>query len=138
VRRRLLIVAAVLMGIAAIATSSLAPRLPAPPPRQTATPTADPGSGGATASAQPAGEPAAQAMRADRTGQEARGRVGQRLVLEVSATAPISVQLGEDGPIDGADAGSPARFELYLDEPASLPVSVLDADRVVGRVIVTE
>src|SRR5215210_8725479 len=109
--RRLLILAAVLMGLIALA-AGVAPRestrdtTGAPTPvREASTPP-------------PAVE---RTLDAQSSGQKVAARVGQTVVITVETDELDSVSLGDYG-IETADPQSPARFELLADVPGSYPV----------------
>ena len=55
--------------------------------------------------------------------------------VEVHADRPVSIQLGEDGPIELAEPGTPAVFPVYGDPGAEGPIRRLDEpEREIGRV----
>ena len=136
--RRLLVLFAVLLGLTALATS-LAPRptgtrpgfvqrTPSPTP----TPSPEPAAGGTrrivkTISADP-GKPSARVS----------ARVGDILELTVSGDVLDAVEIDDIGELEPIEPGSPARFEVLLERPGELRVSLTDAERVVGVVKVAE
>ena len=124
--RRLLIVCAVLLGLSLLAAS--ARREPV---------VREDGSPGAARPAQPA-ESTERTVRIDADGARRRVAVdvGTPLRIEVESNEPATVQLGDDGPLDGADAGTPARFSLLPDAEGEIEVAVLDPRRVVARITV--
>jgi len=136
--RRLLIFVAVLMGLAALA-AAVAPREPtvAPSPSEPAARPEIEARGGPPQAAA-AGEPRVQRMDAGGEGQALEAAVGERIRLEVATRAPVSVQVGEGGPLLAADPAAPARFNLRYENPVQRPVRVLGNEpgeqRVVGVV----
>ena len=60
--------------------------------------------------------------------------VGRPFRVEVTASEPGGVQLGADGPIKAVQPESPARFDVFLDQPVTVEVALLDPRRVVGRI----
>jgi hypothetical protein len=119
--RRLLILAAVLMGLIALAAGVA--------PRQTVRDT--------TAGPSPTRGAATPVATVERTldaassDQEVAARVGQTVVIIVKSRDLDSVALGELE-IETADPQSPARFELLADVPGSYPIRLLQADRTIG------
>ena len=73
-------------------------------------------------------------LSASRTGQVVSLPRGREARIEVHAAEPVSVQLGEDGPIELAEPGTPAEFPIYGDPSAEGPIRLLDPDREIGRV----
>ena len=135
--RRLLVLFAVLLGLTALATS-LAPRptvreptrsetTPAP----TATPAPERTAGGSrrieqTISANPG-----------RARSRVRARVGDVLALTVSGDVLDGVEIAELGKLEPIEPGSPARFEMLLERRGELRVSLVDAERLIGVVVVS-
>jgi hypothetical protein len=125
--RRLLILAAVLMGLVALA-AGVAPREPV---RDTA---------GSPAPSRGASTPMAAVERtldAESGNQEVAAHVGQTVIITVETDELDSVSLGDYG-IETADPESPARFELLADEPGSYPIHLLQADRTIGTLEIRE
>lgn len=118
--RRLLILAAVLMGLIALA-AGVAPRESV---RDTGSPTPMPGASAPMATVE-------RTLDAQSTGQEVAARVGQTVVITVETDELDSVGLG-DYEIETADPQSPARFELLADVAGSYPIHLLEADRTIG------
>ena len=54
--------------------------------------------------------------------------------IEVHATEPVSVQLGDDGPVALAEPGTPAEFPVFGEEGAEGPIRLLEPTREIGRV----
>lgn len=142
--RRLLVFAALLLGLAVLA-ASVAPRetprgsgpsgtaVPAPPsaagvpdePELSGREDAA-GAGGVP------GEPPLRRLDAGASGQEVRARVGERVRLAISSDGLATVQVGEDGPVEAIDPDAPARFSLLYDQAAELPIRVLESGRTIG------
>ena len=148
--RRLLVLVVVLMGLTALA-ASVAPRDGGFNRRVTsqapaASPTAPPaGSGEPEASAAPPGdagaipgEPPVRVLDASGRRWLVDARVGERVRLEITADEPVTVQVGDDGPIRPVDPDAPARFDLLYDQPSREAVRVIAdgpaSDRTVGVV----
>ena len=138
-RRLLLLSLSVLLCII-LANALLAPRQPAV--------TGDGGGDSVTtpdASPDAAGTPDERALRAPgdivhtlsarRTDQRIRVQVGDVVRIRVRVREPAIVQLGEDGAIEAADVGTPAEFELLVEEGLAAPVMLLDPPREIGRVV---
>jgi hypothetical protein len=119
--RRLLILAAVLMGLIALA-AGVAPREPARD--TTASPTPIQGASPPMATVE-------RTLDAQSSDQEVAARVGQTVIIIVETDELDSVSLGDYG-IETADPESPARFELLADVPGSYPIHLLQADRTIG------
>jgi hypothetical protein len=135
--RRLLVLFAVLLGMTALVTS-LAPR-PALrdgglAERGTATPSPSP---------TPSPEPAAGTTRrieqtisadAGKPRARVRARVGDILALTVAGDVLDGVEIEGVGKLEPIEPGSPARFELLLEQQGELRVALVDAERLVGLV----
>ena len=119
--RRLLILAAVLMGLVALA-AGVAPREPVRD--TTGSPTPVPGAATPMAAVE-------RTLDAQASDQEVAAHVGQTVVITVETDELDSVSLGDHG-IETADPESPARFELLADIPGSYPIHLLEADRTIG------
>ena len=61
-------------------------------------------------------------------------RTGSAARIQVHATEPVSVQLGNDGPIALAEPGTPAEFPLFGEPGAEGPIRLLEPTREIGRV----
>ena len=59
---------------------------------------------------------------------------GAEARIEVHVSEPVSVQLGEGGPIAFADPGTPAEFTVFGEAGAEGPIRVLEPTREIGRV----
>ena len=133
--RRLLVVFAVLLGLTALATA-LAPRPTVREPARadrtpTATPTPARADGGSrrierTISAEPG-----------RATARVRARVGDVLMLTVSGDVLDGVEIASLGKLEPIEPGSPARFEMLLEQRGELRVTLVDAKDVVGVVVVS-
>jgi hypothetical protein len=119
--RRLLIALAVLMALTALA-AGLAPR---------ATPPDDGGQATSTPSGEPAPDPVEATLDAQSEGQRVEARVGQIVRIVVRSAELDSVSLAEVG-TETAEPDSPARFELLAEVPGSYAIDLLDADRQIG------
>lgn len=131
--RRFLLIVAVLMGLTALA-ASVAPRDPRVSERQAATPTPAAPAPEATPGADPA--PDADVVRtidAARTGapRRVRATVGERVAIIVESDELDSVALGELE-VEAVDPDSPARFQLLAEEAGSHPITLLEQDRRIG------
>lgn len=117
--RRLITVLLVLMGISTIA-AILAPPIEERSSDTDTESTTTTDTGGEPA----AGDPEAAGVLIEQTidafGKEAilGGVVGDRLALEVTSPRPTNVQIPALGLFEFADRGAPARFDLFLREPA--------------------
>jgi hypothetical protein len=125
--RRLLLFAAVLL-LLATAAAALAPRPPVADAPPSALPAAD-GEAGTierTISADPGVRTAVTL------------RKGEILQLEVSGDLLDSVQLVGLDRIDGVEPLTPARFQVLGERPGVYPIRLLEADRQIGRLEITE
>ncbi|HKG66652.1 MAG TPA: hypothetical protein VKB28_21460 [Solirubrobacteraceae bacterium] len=125
--RRLLIALALLMAITALA-AGLAPRESAH--REDASPTP-------STSAAPEAEPVEATLDAASEGQLVKAEVGQIVRIVVNTDELDSVQLGDLG-TETADPDSPARFELLADEPGTYPIELLEAERQIGELEISD
>jgi hypothetical protein len=125
--RRLLIALALLMAITALA-AGLAPR--ESPLREDSSP-APP------ASSAPTAEPVEATLDAQSEGQRVEARVGQIVRIVVNTTVLDSVELAEVG-TETADPESPARFELLADVPGTYPIQLLQAERRIGELEISD
>jgi glucose/arabinose dehydrogenase len=128
VGRRLLVILAVFMGLSVVAASIQ------PPPREREA-ASDAGRETAPSTPAPARADArAVTLSADGPRKRVMVELGRALHLEVTASKPGSVQVGQDGPIAAVQPESPARFDLLPDQPGTLEVALLDPRRVIGRI----
>ena len=125
--RRLLLFAAVLLLLATLA-AALAPRPPLPDAPPSALPAADGGAGTIerTISAEPGARTAITL------------RKGEILQLEVAGDMLDSVQLVGLDRIDGVEPLTPARFQVLGERPGVYPIRLIEADRRIGRLEITE
>jgi hypothetical protein len=127
--RRLLLLAAVLLLLAALA-ASIAPR------------DLTGGEDNAPESASlPAGRVVAQEISARPGDAPARIAVarGDTLELEVSGDLLDEVLLERLDMIDPIEPSTPARFNLVIDAPAgSYPIRLVDADRRIGSIVISD
>jgi hypothetical protein len=125
--RRLLIALALLMAITALA-AGVAPRESAQRDDSTPTP---------SASAEPAAEPVEATLDAQSEGQRVEAQVGQMVRIVVESDELDSVELAELG-TETADPESPAIFELLAEVPGNYPIELLQAERRIGELEITE
>ena len=130
--RRFLLLVAVLMGLTALA-ASLAPREPLlrEQGQRAATPTPTP-----TPSPVPdkAVQPVARTIDADENPKRVSVRQGQIVQLMVLSSEVDSVMVLDE--IEPVEEESPAEFDILADEPGEYPITLLDADRRVGTLVV--
>ena len=119
--RRLLIALAVLMVLTALA-AGLAPRK---------TPLEQDDSPPPAASAQSGPDPVTETLDAQSDGQRVEAQVGQQVTIVVRSDELDSVSLADVG-IETAEPDSPARFELRADVPGTYAIDLLEADRQIG------
>jgi hypothetical protein len=95
------------------------------------TPTAD--------DARPTGEVVHARLSAsqDARPRDVRARVGDTVRLTVAGDVVDSVELGELD-VEAIDPESPALFELLAEVPGSYPITLLDADRQLGELVIRE
>ena len=138
--RRLLVLFAVLLGMTALVTS-LAPRpalrdggiaqqsSPSPSPSPTPSPEA---AAGATRRIE-------QTISADvgKPRANVRARVGDILALTVTGDVLDGVEIEDAGKLEPIEPGVPAHFELLLEHRGELRVSLVDAERLIGLVLVS-
>jgi hypothetical protein len=120
--RRLLIALAVLMALTALA-AGLAPR--ESPLRDDASPTPS------AAAGEPGEEPVEATLDAESEGQRVEARVGQMVRIVVNSAELDSVELAEVG-TETVEPDSPARFELLAEIPGSYAIELLEAERRIG------
>ena len=124
--RRLLLLAVALMLLVALATG-LAPREASDIPTT-------------QASSLPEGTTVVEEIRAD-PGADSRVvvRRGDLLRLEVSGDLLDSILIERLDRMEGIEPLSPARFEILADAPAGVyPIKLVDADRRIGSIEITE
>jgi hypothetical protein len=127
--RRLLLLAAVLMLLTALA-ASIAPR--------------DLTGGNDDAATGPPALPAGGTITkeipaADGSNSRIAVSRGDTLELEVTGDVLDSVLIERMDRVDGIEPETPARFNLLIDSPAgSYPIRLVDADRRIGSIVVTD
>ena len=101
---------------------------PAPAAEEATTPTPVP-----TELEPAAGQPFV--LSAEATGQVVSLTPRSEARLEVHADRPVSIQLGDDGPIELAEPGTPALFPLFGDAGTEVAIRRLDEPvRDIGRI----
>jgi len=91
-----------------------------------------------TAAAKPSGRLLIRRIDAGaRKPEEIRMHVGDQLQLSVDSDVPDQVEIPALDQIEPVDNGSPARFDLLVDQARSYPVRLVEADKTVGRIVVT-
>ena len=125
--RRLLIALALLMALTALA-AGLAPRK---------SPLSDTPSPTSPAISQAAAEPVEKTLDAQADDQRVDARVGQIVRITVNTDELDSVELGELG-TETADPESPAHFEILADAPGTYPIELLQAERQIGELVVSD
>jgi hypothetical protein len=127
--RRFLLLVAVLMGLTALA-ASIAPREPLIRERSSPTPTPTP-----TAEAETNAVRAVEkTISADTGHARVVVREGDLVELTVDATEVDTVTVMDE--FRPVEADSPAVFNLLADTPGEFPISLLDANRRVGTLVV--
>jgi hypothetical protein len=128
--RRFLLLVAVLMGLTALA-ASVAPREPLLRDRtqRTATPTP-------TATAETVAENRTEELAVSTSEPPAKLVVpeGQLVELTVSGDEIDSVQVRYQ--IEPIDPDAPAQFTIFADRPGRYPITLVDAERRVGTLVV--
>ena len=115
------------MAITALA-AGLAPRDSAL--REDASPTSQ-------ASVAPTAEPVEATLDAASEGQRVQAEVGQIVRIVVNTDELDSVQLADFG-TETADPESPARFELLAEDPGTYPIELLEAERKIGELEISD
>ena len=138
---RLMLLLGLSTVLAVIAVSALvAPVPPAgvdeAPTRSAPAATTDPSPSVRTNLEPQSGEPFV--LSADRSGQVVTVAAHEEASIEVHANEPVSVQLGDEGPIALAEPGTPAVFPVFGEPGAEGPIRLLEPEREVGRVEVAE
>ena len=125
--RRLLLLAAVLMLLTALA-AGLAPRQ-----SSNNAPTVE-------RSSVPAGEPVDKEIDLRKPGKHntVRVRRGDQLQLTVSGDTLDTVLIERLDRIRAIEPTTPARFDILIDAaPGDYPIKLVDADRRIGRIVIT-
>jgi hypothetical protein len=124
--RRMLLFAAVLLLLATLA-AGIAPRPPLPPPPPSSLP-ADPRTDGTV-------ERVISADGARRASISVRR--GEILRLQVSGKLLDSVLLDGLDQMEAVEPLTPARFELLAERAGTYPIRLVEADRQIGRIVIT-
>jgi hypothetical protein len=139
--RRLLLLVAVLMGLTALA-ASVAPRQSGTPPPPPARPgTAQPAQTPELGPGVPAPEDIVEETISAASGASplrVRLRPGQTLRLQVEGAVFDEVVVGGLDRVEAIAPEAPARFELYVDRAGQFPITLRDADRRLGEIVVRE
>ncbi len=126
--RRLLIALAVLIAVTALAAGVAPEPKPSSDDAAQASPPTD------TSGMEVERTLSTRARGSDR---RIKATVGDTVRLTVEGDEVDSVELGELE-VEAIDPDSPALFELLADEPASYPIRLLDADRTIGTLEISE
>jgi hypothetical protein len=122
----MLLFAALLLLLATFA-AAMAPRRPLPPPPPSALPD-DAGLASTIERRIPAGEGASTAVRVKR---------GEILRLEVAGDMLDSVSLDGLDRIEVIEPVTPAIFDLLAERPGTYPIRLVEANRRIGRLVIT-
>jgi hypothetical protein len=129
--RRFLLLVAVLMGLTALA-ASIAPREPlvrnGDQREQTPTPTPTPVESSSTV------QTVDKKLKITDESKRVVVSQGELVNLEVSGPEVDSVELLDE--VAAIDPESPAMFNILADRPGSYPITLVDADRRVGTLVV--
>ena len=99
--------------------------------------------GETTTTTQPAPEaPAGKLVHAridtrDERSKAVRLHVGDELALLVSGHVPDQVEIARLDLLEPIDLGAPARFELLADAAGTYPIRLVEANRVIARIVVS-
>lgn len=133
--RRLLIVMVVLLVISSLAAALVPP----PDERTTSTSTAE-----GTREAPPPPEPP-EGRRvehrldlAEKAPRKLRLAAGDQLALTVTSERFAQIAIPAYGLVDTATEGSPARFDVLIDEPRRFAIRLLEPPRELAQVVVSE
>ena len=66
-----------------------------------------------------------------------RMKVGDQLELSVDGPVPDQVEIPRLDLVEPIDSGAPARFDLLADMPGTYPVRLVEANKLIGRLVVT-
>jgi hypothetical protein len=89
------------------------------------------------ASAAATAEPVEATLDTASEGQRVKAKVGQIVRIVVNTDTLYSVELGDLG-TETADPESPARFELLADAPGTYPIELLEAERQIGELEISD
>jgi hypothetical protein len=132
--RRLLIVMVVLLVISSLAAALV------PPPEERTTSSSTTGSSPST---QPVPDPAQGERVTHRIDVSSKAprklelSVGDQLSLTVTSTRFAEIAIPALGLIDTATQGSPARFDILIDEPGTFAIRRLEPPRELAKVMAT-
>jgi hypothetical protein len=131
--RRLLLIAALLLGLSVVAMS-VDPPLDAEPDRPSEPPaaTAEPRASKAPLPAPPGTQ--VEVLSADDRGQRVVARRGRPLHLQITSSRPGSVQVGTDGPIVAVQPEIAARLDLIPERAGTQEVALLDPRRAIATI----
>lgn len=73
-------------------------------------------------------------LLAGRENQEIALEPGREGRIQVHSDEPVAIQIGDDGPIELAEPGTPAEFPVFGDEGLDEPIRRLDPERDIGRI----
>jgi hypothetical protein len=74
----------------------------------------------------------------DERSKTIRMQVGDELALIVSGHAPDQVEIARLDLLEPIDFGAPARFDVLADAPGTYPIRLVEARRLLGRIVVSE
>lgn len=129
--RRLLLVAAVLLGLTLVVTAL------APPPSPSPTPTNTAPSGGAEAPADAELEAVEVTLDTNDGQRDVEVAEGDIVRLVVTSDEPDSIELRGFGLVRHVARDTPAEFEVYADEAGEYPLILLGPETTIGTLRVT-
>jgi hypothetical protein len=135
--RRLLLIAALLLGLSVVVTSIERPELDQAAEEEPAPSPSAPETMGEAAQVPAPPGVRVEALSADERGQEVAVKVGRPLHLQITASRPGSVQIGEDGPIVAVQPEIPARVDLLPDSAGTRQIVLLETSRPIAELRVT-
>ena len=128
--RRFVLLVAVLLGLTAVA-ASLAPRQPAPRDQRAAQATPEPA---------PAGAGPVQTLEEELStrGKPRRIAVDRGALLELQVNGDELDSVSLEGEVEVITEDTNAIFNIYADTPGTYPIELVDANRIVGTLVVRE
>lgn len=72
-------------------------------------------------------------VSAQERGQSVSAPAGTQVTVQVRTREPVSVQVGEDGPIGFAEPEAPAEIPVYVDEGYAADILLVERDEIIGR-----
>ena len=128
--RRFVLLVAVLLGLTAVA-ASLAPRQPAPRDQPAAQ---------ATPSPAPAGSGPVETLEETLStrGKPRRIRVDRGALVELQVDGDELDSVSLEGEVEVVTEETNAIFNIYADTPGTYPIELVDANRIVGTLVVRE